>query len=179
MRDLHTPRLKLRSWRDTDRAPFADLNADPEVMEHFPSILTRDESDALLDRIQAHITRNEFGLWAVEIPNITGFAGVIGLAIPSFEAPFAPTVEVGWRLARKYWGHGYATEGAKVAANFAFTELSLPELVSFTVPSNLRSIAVMKRLGMRYEGVFNHPGLSPTDPRSAHVLYRLANSNLR
>jgi RimJ/RimL family protein N-acetyltransferase len=173
MQDLQTPRLKLRNWRETDRTPFADLNADPEVMEHFPSILTREESDALQERIQAHIGRHGFGPWAVEIPNVTEFAGFIGLAIPSFEAPFAPTVEIAWRLARKYWGQGYATEGAKAAINFAFRELNLPEIVSFTVPGNLRSIAVMKRLGMQYAGVFPHPNLPQGHPLSTHVLYRL------
>jgi RimJ/RimL family protein N-acetyltransferase len=171
--NLSTPRLKLRNWRETDQAPFADLNADPEVMEHFPSTLTREESDALVGRIEAHIARHGFGPWAVEIPGITEFAGFIGLAIPSFEAPFAPTVEIAWRLARKYWGNGYATEGAKAAVNFAFTELNLPEIVSFTVPANLRSIAVMKRLGMHYEGEFPHPDLPQGHPLSTHVLYRL------
>src|SRR5438874_456386 len=111
--EIRTPRLLLRPWRASDREPFAALNADPEVMEHFPSTLTHEESDAMLDRVEAHIERHGFGPWAVEIPNVTEFAGFIGLAVPSFEAPFAPAVEVAWRLARVHWGKGYATEGAR------------------------------------------------------------------
>jgi RimJ/RimL family protein N-acetyltransferase len=160
--------LHLRPWRASDRIPFAALNADPEVMEHFPSTLTREESDALVDRIDAHIERHGFGPWAVEIPNVTEFAGFIGLAIPSFEAPFAPAVEVAWRLARAYWGKGYATEGAQAAIKFGFSQLKLQEVVAFTVPQNLRSIAVMKRLGMQYAGEFVHSQVA-----LPHVLYRL------
>jgi ribosomal-protein-alanine N-acetyltransferase len=169
MRELQTSRLLLRNWRESDRAPFAALNADPAVMEHFPSTLTREESDALFDRAQSHIELHGFGPWAVEIPGVTEFAGFIGLAIPSFEAPFSPTVEVAWRLAHAHWGKGYATEGARAALDFAFTQLGLAEVVAFTIPRNLRSIAVMKRLGMRYSGEFDHPqGGIP------HVLYGIA-----
>jgi RimJ/RimL family protein N-acetyltransferase len=168
MREVQTPRLLLRNWRESDRTPFASLNGDPEVMEHFPSTLTREESDALFDRVQNHTALHGFGPWAVEIPGVAEFAGFIGLAIPSFEAPFAPTAEVAWRLARAHWGSGYATEGARAALDFAFSQLELSEVVSFTIPQNLRSIGVMKRLGMRYAGEFNHPqGGTP------HVLYRL------
>jgi RimJ/RimL family protein N-acetyltransferase len=142
-------------------------------MDHFPSTLTREESDALFDRAQSHVALHGFGPWAVEIPGVTEFAGFIGLAIPSFDAPFAPTVEVAWRLARAHWGYGYATEGARSALDFAFTQLELHEVVAFTIPQNLRSIAVMKRLGMQYAGEFNHPhGGIP------HVLYRLCASSL-
>ena len=168
MRELRTARLLLRNWRESDRLPFAALNADPEVMEHFPSTLAAHESDALFDRAQNHIALHGFGPWAVEIPGVTEFAGFIGLAIPSFEAPFAPTVEVAWRLAPATWGKGYATEGARAALDFAFSQLELPEVVAFTIPQNLRSIAVMKRLGMQYSGEFIHPqGGVP------HVLYRM------
>jgi RimJ/RimL family protein N-acetyltransferase len=166
--DIHTARLHLRPWRASDRPLFAALNADPKVMEHFPSTLTREASDAMLDRVEAHIVQHGFGPWAVEIPNVTEFAGFIGLAVPSFEVPFAPTVEVAWRLARAYWGKGYATEGAKATIDFAFSHLKLPQVVAFTVPQNLRSIAVMKRLGMRYAGEFNHPEVA-----TPHLLYRL------
>ena len=171
--EIQTPRLLLRPWRLSDRAPFAALNADPEVMEHFPSTLTSEESDAMLDRIEAHIARHGFGPWAVEIRNVTAFAGFIGLAVPSFEASVAPTVEVAWRLARSYWGKGYATEGARAALEFAFTQLNLPEVVAFTVPQNLRSIAVMRRLGMQYAGEFDHP-----EGALRHVLYRLKSPTL-
>ncbi len=165
---LYTARLHLRPWRASDRIPFAALNADPEVMEHFPSALTRDESDAMVDRVEAHIEHHGFGPWAVEIPGVTEFAGLIGLAIPSFEAPFAPAVEVAWRLARAYWGKGYATEGARAAIEYAFSELKLQEVVAFTVPENVRSVAVMKRLGMLYAGEFVHAEIA-----LRHVLYRL------
>jgi RimJ/RimL family protein N-acetyltransferase len=165
---LYTTRLHLRPWRASDRIPFAALNADAEVMEHFPSTLTTQESNAMIDRLEAHIELHGFGPWAVEIPNVTEFAGFIGLAVPSFEAPFAPAIEVAWRLARANWGKGYATEGAKAAVEFAFTQLNLSEVVAFTVPENLRSIAVMKRLGMKYAGEFLHPHVATT-----HLLYRL------
>jgi RimJ/RimL family protein N-acetyltransferase len=137
-------------------------------MEHFPSTLTKEESGAMVDRLEAHIERHGFGPWAVEIPGVTAFAGLIGLAIPSFEAPFAPAVEVAWRLARLHWGRGYATEGAQAAINFGFSQLGLPEVVAFTVPQNVRSIAVMKRLGMQYAGEFVHAEVA-----LPHVLYRL------
>jgi RimJ/RimL family protein N-acetyltransferase len=166
--DLYTPRLHLRPWRTSDRAPFAAMNADPEVMEHFPSTLSSEESDAMLERVESHIALHGFGPWAIEIPNVTEFAGFVGLAVPSFEAPFVPTVEVAWRLARVHWGKGYATEGARAATDFGFSQLDLPEVVAFTVPQNLRSIAVMKRLEMQYAGQFHHPQAA-----TAHVLYRL------
>jgi ribosomal-protein-alanine N-acetyltransferase len=168
MRELRTTRLLLRNWRDSDRPAFAALNADPEVMRHFPSTLTREESDALFDRAQDHIARHGFGPWTVEIPGVSECAGFIGLAIPSFEAPFAPAVEVAWRLHCDQWGKGYATEGARATLEFAFSELDLSEVVAFTVPENLRSLAVMRRLGMQYSGEFDHPagGLR-------HVLYRI------
>lgn len=138
-------------------------------MEHFPSTLTREESDAMADRVEGHIERYGFGPWAVEIPGVTEFAGFIGLARPSFDMPFGARIEVAWRLARAYWGKGYATEGAKVALDYAFSTLGLPEVVAFTVPENHRSIAVMKRLGMDYGGEFVHPDVS-----LRHVIYRLA-----
>jgi RimJ/RimL family protein N-acetyltransferase len=141
-------------------------------MEHFPSVLTGDESNAMVDRIEAHFDRHGFGLWAVEVPNQIPFIGFVGLAIPSFEAHFTPCVEIGWRLAVQCWGHGYATEAARAALTFGFGPLALEEIVSFTVPENLRSRRVMERLGMTHSPVddFDHPSLS--DHRR-HVLYRL------
>src|SRR5438445_7705517 len=159
--ELHTDRLRLRRWRPADGAPFAALNADPRVMEHFPATLSREESDARAARIEAHFEQHGFGLWAVEIPNVTRFAGFIGLSVPRFEARFTPCVEIGWRLAAEHWGRGYATEGAHAALAFGFDTLGLDEIVSFTTAGNLPSRRVMKRLGMRHDPAddFDHPAL--------------------
>jgi len=179
-REIQTARLLLRRWRPEDRLPFASLNADPVVMEHFPSTLTRQQSDTLADRIEAHFTHRGFGLWAVEIPVVTPFAGFIGLSVPAFQARFTPCVEVGWRLARAHWGMGYATEGALAVLNFGFEQLGLNEIVSFTVPENTRSRRVMEKIGMTYSPAddFDHPALVEGRPR-LHVLYRMTRRNER
>lgn len=173
--ELRTERLLLRRWRRADLAPFAELNADPAVFEYLPGPLSRAESDALAARIDAHFGRNGFGLWAVEIPAVTPFAGFIGLSIPAFEAHFTPCVEVGWRLARAHWGRGYASEGARAALRFGFEQLRLDEIVSFTVVDNRRSRAVMERLGMRHhpDDDFDHPALPEGDRLRRHALYRV------
>jgi RimJ/RimL family protein N-acetyltransferase len=175
---LRTDRVLLRGWRDGDLEPFARLNADPRVMEHFPSILTRQESDATAARIRAHFDRHGFGLWALEVAGVADFGGFVGLSIPSFAAPFTPCVEIGWRLAPDLWGRGYATEGAALALDFAFERLGLAEVVSFAVAANVRSRRVMERLGMHHadEDDFDHPFLPRGDPLCRHVLYRLASS---
>lgn len=172
---LRTPRLVLRTWRDEDRAPFAEMNADPRVMEHFPSVLTREESDALVVRIGASIEKHRFGFWAVEMPGVANFVGFIGLSVPAFEAPFMPCVEVGWRIAYDHWDKGIATEGARAALDAAFGELGLPEVVSFTVTDNTRSRRVMERLGMRRDPRedFDHPGFPDGHRLRRHVLYRI------
>ena len=172
-------RLILRPWRPEDRAPFASLNADPAVMEHFPSTLSRAESDAVVDRIEAHFDRHGFGLWAVEISGVTAFAGFIGLSVPAFKAHFTPCAEIGWRLAREYWGKGYATTGAVAALRFGFEGLGLAEVVSFTVPANLRSRRVMERIGMSHSPAddFDHPLLPAEHPFRRHVLYRMSKAH--
>ncbi len=180
MPELRTERLLLRRWRGADRPPFAALNADLDVMRHFPAPLSRAESDALADAIEARLVRDGWGLWALE--DARGrFLGFTGLATVDFEAPFAPAVEIGWRLAREAWGHGHATEAARAAARFAFEELALDELVSFTAPANLRSRAVMTRLGMTHDaaGDFEHPRVPEGHPLRTHVLYRLAATTWR
>ena len=171
---LVTARLRLRAWTEADREPFAALNADPRVMEFFPSVLTRKQSDATMDRIRAHFDRHGFGLWALDVPGVTEFAGFVGLAVPGFEAPFTPCVEVGWRLASSYWGCGYATEGARAALAFGFRSLRLDEIVSLTVPANVRSRRVMEKLGMRHASAddFDHPLVPEEHPLRRHVLYR-------
>ena len=175
-RELRTPRLLLRRWRLEDRELFAAMNADPRVMEHFPATLSRQESDARVDRIEAHFEKHGFGLWAVEIPGVAPFAGFIGVSIPGFEAHFTPCIEVGWRLALEHWNRGYATEGARAALSFGFESLQTEEIVSFTVPANLRSRRVMEKLGMTRSpnDDFDHPLLPESHPLRRHVLYRLS-----
>jgi RimJ/RimL family protein N-acetyltransferase len=172
---LETDRLLLRDWRDFDLAPFAALNADPQVMEHFPSLLTRDESDRYVERIRDHFARHGFGLWAVEVPGTAPFVGYVGLAVPRFEASFTPCVEIGWRLAREHWGRGYAPEAARAALHFGFERAGLDEIVSFTVPANLKSRRVMEKIGMRHDPAddFDHPSLPEGHRLRRHVLYRI------
>jgi ribosomal-protein-alanine N-acetyltransferase len=172
---LTSERLLLRPWRDSDLAPFAVLNADPEVMEHFPAPLTPVETAAMVARMRAALAEHGFGWWAVEVPGAASFIGFIGLSVPSFQAPFTPCVEVGWRLAREHWGRGYATEGARAALRFGFEELGLAEVVAFTTTTNTRSQAVMHRLGMTRDAAddFDHPRLPAGHRLARHVLYRL------
>ncbi|MEZ4325668.1 MAG: GNAT family N-acetyltransferase [Polyangiales bacterium] len=179
MEPRRTSRLILRGWRASDRDAFAQLNADPDVMAHFPSVLGRAESDALADRIAAHFDSSGFGPWAVEVEGGPPFVGFVGLAHVGFEAHFTPAVELLWRLSRAAWGHGYATEAAREACRFAFDDLALPELVSFTVPANVRSRAVMERLGMTHDvrDDFDHPLLAAGHPLERHVLYRLPSAS--
>ena len=176
MRELRTRRLILRGWRESDLAPFAALNADPRVMEHFAAALPRAESDALARRIENHFARHGFGLWAVEVPGVVDFAGFIGLSIPLFDAQFTPCVEIGWRMAYEHWRLGYTTEGAREVMRLAFDELQLEEVVSFTVAANRRSRSVMKRIGMSRDlaGDFDHPSMPAGHPLRGHVLYRLS-----
>lgn len=171
---ITTPRLILRQWRSSDRAPFAAMNADPRVMEFFLQTLTADESNRMVDRIIGHFATKGFGLWAVEIPNLAGFAGYIGLSVPTFTAPFTPCVEIGWRLAHETWGHGYATEGARAVLQKGFASLGLREIVSFTSPLNVRSIRVMEKIGMTRNPSedFDHPRVPHDHPLCRHVLYR-------
>ncbi len=177
--ELHTLRLRLRAWRPEDRESFATLNADPTVMEHFPEPLSHSQSDLLADRIEEHLQKEGWGLWAVEVARTQAFAGFVGLNRPAFQARFTPAVEVGWRLPRQYWGNGYATEAAEAALAYGFQSRGLAEIVSFTSTGNLRSQRVMEKLGMRRnpEDDFDHPGL-PRDHRLCrHVLYRLTRSD--
>jgi RimJ/RimL family protein N-acetyltransferase len=165
----------LRRWRPEDREPFAAMNADPRVMEHFPKLLSREESGAFVERIEAHLDEYGFAHWAVELPGVAPFIGFIGLSVPQFEAAFTPCVEVGWRLAAEHWGRGYAIEGARAAVEFGFGQLGLKEIVSFTVPANVRSRRVMEKLGMTHDPAddFEHPRLPPGHALRRHVLYRL------
>jgi RimJ/RimL family protein N-acetyltransferase len=174
--ELVTSRLKLRQWRDADLASFAALNADPEVMRYFAATMTQAQSDEFAGYVYDTIDRQGWGLWAVEVTDGPPFVGFVGLNRVTFDAQFTPAVEVGWRLARPFWGNGYATEAGAAALTFGFEQLDLPEIVSFTSPLNEPSIRVMRRLGMRHDaaGDFDHPRVPEGSPLRRHVLYRLA-----
>jgi RimJ/RimL family protein N-acetyltransferase len=176
--EIATDRLRLRGWRDDDREPWAALNADPEVMTHFPTTLSRATCDRLVDLTMDGWAESGFGLWALERVEDGIFLGFTGLSRPSFEAHFTPAVEVGWRLARHAWGHGFATEAARAALEFGFETVGLEEIVSFTVPQNVRSRQVMQRIGLVRDpaGDFQHPAVDPVryPHLVAHVLYRLS-----
>ena len=175
MTELRTDRLILRHWTDADREPFAALNDDPLVMEHFPAHLTREQSDAMADRISTFLEEHGWGLWAVEVADTGEFVGFTGLAVPRFEADFTPCVEVGWRLASSAWGLGYATEAARAGVQHGFEELELDEIVAMVEVHNVRSQNVMRKLGMtRDEGAdFDHPLIEEGSPVRRHRLYRL------
>jgi RimJ/RimL family protein N-acetyltransferase len=173
---LATERLLLRRWRAADAEPFARLNADPLVMEHFPATLSQAESDELIERMERSFREHGFGAWAVEVLGSVALAGFVGLWPQNSELlPFAPAIEIGWRLGRDCWGQGIATEAATAALEFGFGELGLDEVVSFTTVANNRSRAVMERLGMQRDPAedFLHPGIAPGDRLAPHVLYRL------
>lgn len=195
---LYTERLLLRPWCEADRVPFARMNADPIVREFYPSTLTRQESDAQFDRIIAQFTERGWGLFAMELTapvqtnpqaNLDGsaksenvthpFVGYVGLTIAKFEAPFTPCTEIGWRMLHEYWGHGYATEAATAVCKFAFDELNLDQILSFTAVPNWRSRRVMERIGMTHDSQndFDHPLVDVGHPLRRHVLYRLRNPN--
>ena len=181
MSELSTPRLWLRQWRASDLPPFAALNADPLVMEFMPGRLSPAESDRLARGCGEEIARRGWGFWAVERRESGAFIGFVGLDVPSFEAPFTPCVEIGWRLERASWGQGFATEAGRECLRFAFESLVVEEVVSFTVPLNRRSRAVMERLGMSRDaaGDFDHPRIPAGHPLRRHVLYRLRREDWR
>lgn len=154
------------------------MNSDPRVMEFLPTPLDRPASDAFVGRIEAHFEKHGFGLWAVEIQGSGMFAGYVGLLTPPFQAPFTPCVEIGWRLAPETWGKGYATEGARAVIHHAFTKLGLGEVLSWTVPANVRSRRIMDKLGMTHDPRedFDHPLLPEGHRLRRHVLYRIKKS---
>jgi RimJ/RimL family protein N-acetyltransferase len=172
---LTTARLRLRQWCADDLEPFAALNADPRVREFFPSVQTYEESADSMEYIRDQFQRRGFGLWAVEVIGGAPFIGFIGLSVPSFDAPFMPSVELGYRLAFEYWGYGYATEGSRAAIGFGFETLGLSEIVAVTAVGNERSRRVMERLGMKRNPAddFDHPNIVRGHPLRRHVLYRL------
>jgi ribosomal-protein-alanine N-acetyltransferase len=165
--EVRTERLLLRRWREEDREPFAALNADPVVMEFFPAPLTREDSDAFVDRIEKHFDEHGYGLWAVEREG--EFLGMTGLNWAR-GMPFDDCLEVGWRMARHAWGHGYASEAARAAVEVGLQHE--PSVVSFTALTNVRSWRVMERIGMRRESEFDHPRVPEGSPLRRHYLYR-------
>ncbi|QIJ64884.1 GNAT family N-acetyltransferase [Streptomyces sp. JB150] len=173
MTELRTARLLLRSWRDDDLAPWAALNTDPEVRRYLPGVPSRERTDAGVARFQADLDARGWGFWAVEVRGTGEFIGFTGLDPVEEGQPFTG-VEAGWRLARSAWGHGYATEAARAALAFGFAELGLPEILAVTTHDNLRSRAVMRRLGMTYDPAddFDDPAV-PEGPLRRCVLYRL------
>ncbi len=174
MTDLHTDRLLLRRWRDSDLAPWAEMNADPEVRQHLGEPLTRERSDASVARFEAEFERRGYGWWAVEVRATGEFIGFAGLDEIDYEAPFTG-VEIGWRLARSAWGLGYATEAARAVLAFGFDVLELPEILAVTTATNLRSQAVMTRLGMTHDPAGNFDDLTaPEGPLRPNVLFRLS-----
>lgn len=166
----------MREWRDSDREPYAALNADPEVMRHFPATLTAQQSSEMIDRMRSSWQERGFGLWAVERNDTSELIGFVGLAAPAWDAEFTPCVEVGWRLARRHWGNGFAPEAATAALEWGFANVTLPhdEIVSFTTVDNANSRRVMEKIGMvrDFDGDFDHP-LLPNWPHRRHVLYRI------
>jgi RimJ/RimL family protein N-acetyltransferase len=173
---IETERLLLRRWRESDREPFAAMNADPKVMRHFPALLDRTASDALVDRIEANFDRCGFGLWALERRADGVFLGFTGLATVDFAAPIEGDVEIGWRLARHAWGQGYAFEAASAVLAFATANLDLPRIVSMTVPANTRSWGLMERLGLtrRPDLDFEHPRVPAGHVLRPHIVYSTA-----
>lgn len=170
---IKTERLILRQWKEEDLEPFARMNADPRVMEFFPATLTREESNQMAKKVQTRIEERGWGFWAASLIETGEFIGFIGLEDVLFKAIFTPAVEVGWRLAFDFWGKGYATEGALASLLYGFEKLKLKEIFSFTAVENRRSRAVMERIGMRYQGDFDHPKLPEGHPLRRHVLYRI------
>jgi RimJ/RimL family protein N-acetyltransferase len=174
--ELRTERLLLRQWREGDRDAFAAMNADPRVMEHFPATMDCSASDAMLDRLRDDLAARGWGLWALQVPGADPAAGFVGLAPAGPEMPVSsladPPVEVGWRLAREHWGRGYAPEAATAALRFAFEELGLPEVLSWTTEANLRSRRVMAKIGLTHDPArdFDHPR-TPGWSGQRHVVY--------
>jgi RimJ/RimL family protein N-acetyltransferase len=173
---LRTARLVLREWRDDDVEPFAQLCGDPVVMRYMMPLDSRAAVDATVGAIRGHFARHGFGFWAVELPGEAPFIGMVGLAVVAFAAHFAPAVEIGWRLARRHWGRGFAGEAAAAALDAGFSQLDLREIVAFTVPANEPSWRLMRRLGMHRnpQDDFDHPRVPDGHPLRRHVLYRIS-----
>ena len=177
--ELETQRLKLRQWTAEDYEAFAKLNADPKVMEYFPSTLTKIQSDVMASTLKALISQNAWGFWVLEEKETGLFVGTLGLHEPTDNLPFLPCVEIGWRLSSEHWGKGYATEAGQEVLKFAFEVLELEEVLSFTAVVNKRSSSLMERLGMKnaYEN-FEHVALPVGHRLREHVLYKIEKNQI-
>jgi RimJ/RimL family protein N-acetyltransferase len=171
---IQTSRLIMRRWQDSDREPFADLNGDPETMQYFPATLDRAASDTFVDIMESRFDQYGYGLWALEVAGTGDFIGFTGLNPMPAGVPGAGGTEVGWRLAKHAWHHGYATEAARAALDVAFNGAGLPEIWSMTAVLNEPSQAVMRRIGLTQAGHFDHPNVPAGSPLRQHVLYHLA-----
>lgn len=172
---IETERLTLRQWMEEDKAPFAALNACPETMQYFPNTFSEEESNAFVEKTMKVLDDKGYGLFAVENFETEEFLGFVGLNEPTFDAPFTPCIEIGWRLHKDHWGKGYATEAAKAVLALAFERLNLTEIVSFTSPLNTPSVKVMEKIGMTRDesGDFDHPNIEDGSPLKKHILYRI------
>ncbi len=178
---LETPRLILRPWKDSDLEPMAALNADSQVMEFFPNVMTREETAAMIERIKARYASDGFCFWAADEKETGNFIGFIGLGRPSIEAHFIPCVEIGWRLAHAYWGKGYAPEGAQAVLKDGFERINLDEIVAMTSAINAKSIRVMEKISMHRDAKddFMHPIFEDGHHLKPHVLYRITEKEWR
>ncbi len=174
--ELRTPRVLLRQWKESDFPEYSAMNADPEVRQYFPGLLSEAEARAEGERIRSGIAQRGWGMWALEIPGRFPFAGFVGLNVPGYEAPWMPAVEIGWRLKREAWHQGFATEGAVASVKFAFEQLQLPEIVAVSVVPNTPSHNVMHKIGMARDASadFDHPRVPPDWPLKQHILHRLS-----
>lgn len=172
--EIETPRLRLRGWTDDDFEALAAMCADARVMEFFPSILSREETEAMWRRIHEHFARYGFGPWAMEVDG--QFAGGLGLSWIPFETHFTPSVEIGYRLRPEFWGRGPATEAGQAALRYGFESLELREIVAFTLPANQRSRRVMEKIGLVFSEEFDHPLISEGHAMRRQVLYRVSRS---
>ncbi len=179
--ELRTQRCLLRNWKDSDLPAWIAMNVDPAVRRFFSSIHTEDEARAEAVSIRNNIGQRGWGIWALEVPGKMPFAGFVGLHVPTFEAPFMPCLEMGWRMPQAAWGQGYASEAARAVAAFAFDVLGLEEVVAYTTPTNEPSRRVMRRIGMTHDALddFDHPRVAADHPFCRHVLYRLTEHALQ
>lgn len=174
MQTLTTERLRLRDWQDRDLQPFAELNADPDVMRYLMTVINRDESDALVQRCRDHIQEHGWGFWALEHKQAGHCIGFVGLNKPRWSLPCSPCVEIGWRLAKPYWRQGLATEAAKAVIQFGFEQINLDDIKASALVDNQASISVMEKLGMNnLNQNFDHPAMKGFDKPSECVLYQI------